>query len=133
MYTTRSTPLLRRMVGLAAVPALLLTVAACGDDDDSAGGGSFCDQARALEDRFQDIDDPTSDEFSSALDAIGDMDPPAEIADDWDTMVGALDSLRDIDLENPDPDALAEFDSESMQEASDRVDTYMEEECGITR
>ena len=128
MLSARS-PLARRIVGLAAVPALLLAFAACSDDD--SAGGDFCDQARSLDSAFDDIDDPSSAEFSEALDQIRSMDPPAEIADDWNEMVSALDGFEDIDLENPDPDALAELDTEGMQEATDNVDTYMSEECGI--
>lgn len=122
--------LARRVLGMAAVPALLLGLAACGDDDDSAGGG-FCDQADSLNQTFDEVDDPTSAEFGEALDRIRAMDPPAEIADDWDQLVSALDAFQDIDLENPDPEALAAFDSEEMQQASDRIDEYMSEECGI--
>lgn len=122
--------LARRVLGMAAVPALLLGFAACGDDDDSAGGG-FCDQADSLNQTFDEVDDPTSAEFGEALDRIRAMDPPAEIADDWDQLVSALDAFQDIDLENPDPEALAAFDSEEMQQASDRIDEYMSEECGI--
>jgi hypothetical protein len=131
MLSARS-PLARRIVGLAAAPALLLAFAACSDDDggDSAGG-NFCDQARSLDTAFDDVDDPTSAEFGEALDRIRSMDPPAEIADDWNQMVSALDGLEDIDLENPDPEALADFDTEAMQQASDNVDAYMSEECGI--
>ena len=116
------------------VPALLVGLAACGDDDDdtaSGGGDDFCDQADSLNETFDSIDDPTSEQFSEALDRIRSMDPPAEIADDWDQLVSALDGLEDIDLENPDPEALAAFDTEAMQEASDRVDEYMAEECGL--
>jgi hypothetical protein len=123
--------LARRVVGLAAVPALLVGLAACGDDDDDSAGGSFCDQAESLNETFDSIDDPTSDQFSEALDRIRSMDPPEEIADDWNQLVTALDGLEDIDLENPDPEALADFDTDAMQEASDRVDEYMADECGI--
>jgi hypothetical protein len=130
MNPTTAHPLVRRLAGFAAVPALLLGVAACGDDDDSAGG-SFCDQAESLNERFNEIEDPTSEQFAAALDAIREVDPPAEIADDWNTLVSALDGLENIDLENPDPAALAELESAGMQEASDRIDTYMSEECGI--
>ena len=133
MKSSRPT-LARRVLGLAAVPALVIGFAACGDDDDSdsaSGGGDFCDQADSLDDTFESIDDPTSEQFSEALDRIRSMDPPAEIADDWEQLVSALDGLEDIDLENPDPEALAGFDTEAMQQASDRVDEYMSEECGI--
>lgn len=130
MPSARS-PLARRIVGIAALPALLVGLSACGDDDDSAGSGDFCDQARSLDSAFNDIEDPTSAEFGAALDRIRAMDPPAEIADDWEQLVSALDGFENIDLENPDPDALADLDTEAMQEASDRVDAYMKDECGV--
>ena len=101
-----------------------------GHNDDSAGG-DFCDQADTLDQTFDEIDDPTSAQFNEAIERIQAMDPPAEIEDDWNQLVRALDAFQDIDLENPDPEALAAFDSEEMQEASDRVDEYMAEECGI--
>ena len=129
MRSARS-PLARRVVGLAAAPALLVGLAACGDDDEGAGG-NFCDQARSLDSAFNDIEDPTSADFSEAIDRIREMDPPAEIAEEWDQLVSSLDVIDDIDLENPDPEALAEFDTEATQEASDRVDEYMKDECGL--
>jgi hypothetical protein len=131
MTTSRPT-LARRVVGLAAVPALLVGLAACGDDDDSAsGGGDFCDQAESLNESFEQVDDTTNEQFAEALDRIRSMDPPEAIADDWNRLVEGLEGLEDIDPENPDPEALAAFDSEEMQAAGDRVDEYMSEECGI--
>ena len=130
MTTSRPT-LARRALGLVAVPALLVGLAACGDDDDGAGGGDFCDQAESLNETFEQIDDPTSAEFGEALDRIRAMDPPEEIADDWNQLVQALEGFEDIDLENPDPEALAALDSEEMQASGARVDEYLAEECGI--
>ena len=131
MTTSRPT-LARRVLGLVAVPALLVGLAACGDDDDdSASGGDFCDQAESLNETFEQIDDPTSAEFGEALDRIRAMDPPEEIADDWNQLVQALEGFEDIDLENPDPEVLATLDSEEIQAAGDRVDDYLAEECGI--
>jgi hypothetical protein len=129
MPSARS-PLARRIVGLAAVPALLAGLAACGDDDEGAGG-DFCEQARSVDSAFDEIDDPSSADFSEAIDRLQEMDPPAEIAEEWDQLMSSLDAFEDIDLENPDPEALAELDTEEMQEASDKVDEYMSEECGI--
>jgi hypothetical protein len=130
METTHPRPLLRRAAALAAVPAMLLGLAACGDDDDdSASADDFCDQANEIDQEFAAVDDPSSDDFSEALDALREMDPPEEIADDWDQLVEAMESLEDVDVD--DPDALAEFDAEELQAASDRIDTFMEEECGL--
>ena len=131
MTTSRPT-LALRVLGVAAVPALLVGLAACGDDDDSASdGGDFCDQAESLNETFEQIDDPTSEQFTEALDRIRSMDPPEAIADDWNRLVDALEGFEDIDLENPDPEALAAFDNEEIQAAGDRVDEYMAEECGL--
>jgi hypothetical protein len=130
--TTSSPTLARRVLGLAAVPALLVGLAACGDDDDdSASGGDFCDQAESLNETFEEIDDPTSEQFAEALDRIRSMDPPEAIADDWNQLVEALEGFEDIDLENPDPSVLAALEDEDVQAAGDRVDEYMSEECGI--
>jgi hypothetical protein len=136
MTTSRPT-LARRTLGLAVVPALLVALAACGDDDDSDGAsgggasGDFCDQAESLNETFDEVEDPTSEQFADALDRIRSMDPPEEIADDWNQLVSALEGIEDIDLENPDPEALAALETEEVEAAGDRVDEYLSEECGI--
>ncbi len=131
MPTTRSSHLLRRVLGLAAVPALLLAAAACGDDDDSAGGGaSFCEDARALEANFSDAGASDADAFGDVIAAFNELDPPAEIAEDWETMLGSLETLSDAQI--ADPDSIDENDFADAQAASERVTTYMEEECGIS-
>jgi hypothetical protein len=129
MTTSRPT-LARRVLGLVAVPALLVGLAACGDDDDSAGS-DFCDQTDALNETMEGIDEPTSEQFGEALDRLRSIDPPEAIADDWNQVIQALEGIEDIDLENPDPEALAALENENVQAASDRVDEYMAEECGI--
>jgi hypothetical protein len=127
MHTTRSTYLLRRLVGLAAVPTLLLTAAACGDDDDSAGSkDSFCEKARQLDDEFAESETGDSPDINAALAAFGELDPPAEIADDWDTMLGAIQG-GEAAFDPTDTEAMAEIEA-----ASEKVNTYMEEECGIS-
>jgi hypothetical protein len=128
MTTSRPT-LARRVLGLVAVPALLVGLAACGDDD--SAGGDFCDQTDALNETMEGIDEPTSEQFGEALDRLRSIDPPEAIADDWNQVIEALEGIEDIDLENPDPEALAALENEDVQAASDRVDEYMAEECGI--
>jgi hypothetical protein len=138
MTTSRPT-LARRALGLVAVPALLVGLAACGDDDDSGGDSAsgdsassdFCDQAESLNETFEEVDDPTSEQFTDALDRIRSMDPPEEIADDWNELVSALEGIEDIDLENPDPEALAALETEELEAAGQRVDEYLAEECDI--
>jgi hypothetical protein len=136
MTTTRSTRL-RRALGLAAVPVLLLTAAACGDDDDegssgSSGGGdtsSFCADARAIDEAASDTDPSDTAAFEDAITAMQALDPPAEIAEDWNLMFESFAEASELsveDLENMDEDAFAEAEA-----ASDRVTAFMEEECGI--
>src|SRR5690606_37612932 len=121
----------RRLLAGLAVPALALALAACGDDDESSASSEpFCDAARELEERFSNIDPSTPEEFEEAIAAINELDPPAEIADDWETMMNAFESLTDIDL--TDPNAFDESAFSDAEAASERVGEYMEEECGIT-
>lgn len=130
MHPTRSTRL-RRALGLVAAPALVLTAAACGDDDDASSTASFCDEYKSLEERFSDVDDPTSEDFGEALEAFKDLDPPEEIADEWDTMVNALEGFADIDLSDPEALENADIDTEAVDEASTRIDNFLKDECGI--
>src|SRR5690606_22612812 len=111
MPITRSTRLLRRTVALAFAPALVLTAAACGDD----GGGSseaFCDGANALNERFGTIEDPEA--FGEALEASRQLDPPDEIADDWNAWLEAFGRIEDVDPD--DPEALAALDFSDVEE-----------------
>ncbi|HET6953822.1 MAG TPA: hypothetical protein VFI47_25890 [Acidimicrobiales bacterium] len=113
---------LRRIAGLAAVPALLLALAACGDDDGGGGAsGDFCDNAKDLDSQFSGDAGDTED-IASALSSI---DPPAEIADDWETFVSALEAFNE-DPSSVDPEAAGK-----LEEASANIEKFMEEECGI--
>jgi hypothetical protein len=137
MPSTPSTHLRRRVVGLAAVPALLLTAAACGGDDDdgeSGGGGggdsaAFCEDARDVTSRIAELDPTDEEAFDEALDSIRGLEPPDELADDWNTLVDAFERIAEMTPEeqaNVDQDEFAE-----AEESSERVGTYLEEECGI--
>ncbi len=134
MHTTPTTRLMRRILGLAAVPALVFAMAACGGDDDesSSGGGdssSFCDDARTIDEAAENTDTEDLDAFGDAIAAMQALDPPAEIAEDWALMFESFEQMSDLsveDMENLDEDSFAEAEA-----ASERVSTYMEEECGI--
>lgn len=128
MQTTRSTHLMRRVLGLAAVPALVFAMAACGDDDEGSGGGgggdagSFCDDARQLQEAGNNLDEENLDAFEDAMAALQNLDPPDEIAEEWELVFGSGAAAFD---ENGQP-------SEEYMAASQTVSTYMEEECGLT-
>jgi hypothetical protein len=128
---------MRKMITALVAAGLLFAGACGGDDDDSAdasgtgnggGGGEFCEQAVAL---FSD----TSNDTDAALTAAEALDPPDEIADDWQKLVeGSRDAAEaTANIDPNDPDAAAAF-SEQYQdliEASTNVYQYLGDECGM--
>lgn len=146
---------------IAVASAALLSLAACGDDDspaaddasaddasadDTAAAASddFCGQFEALQDRFDDLDVEADDafgddsEFEAAIGELQDIDPPSEIADDWNTITDALSGFADIPADLSDDEMLEEFmsrfgafDQEEMERASQNVENYVRDECGI--
>ena len=73
-----------------------------------------------------DIESGNIADIASAMD---DMDPPSEIADDWDAMVEGFQALSEADLDDP-----AAFEDPVIQEAdeaSEQVTTYLQDECDV--
>jgi hypothetical protein len=125
-----STHLLRRAAALAAAPALALTFAACGGDDDGGGGdsASFCEE---VEGPFQGIDDPNADPEETVA-AMREVEAPDEIAEDWDTLIGALEAIQDLDAEGADDaDVVEQLSNPELQEAGENVEAYLTEECDL--
>ena len=127
----------RTLIGLMAAGALL--VAGCGGDDggDDAsddGEGStdeatqqFCEEFQAFDEQFRDSN-PSDEEVSEA---IRSLEPPEEIAGDYEILVEGLERLATLD--SSDPDAATEFQEDSAQytEASTNVRTFVQDECGV--
>jgi hypothetical protein len=140
---------------IALVLALTLVAAACGGDDDGgtfAGGGgegdleAFCDFAQEQEDLDQAVNGGEvnifePDEFRAAFEELFDLTgqaldvAPEEIRDDFELVRGELETVRDL-LEEADYDLTA-VDEAAMEEspeqeaASDRIEAFIEAECGI--
>lgn len=118
---------------LVGVVALGLVVVACGDDGDaqSPATQAFCDSFEALDEEFGNVD-PTGDAeaFARAVEALRDIEPPQEIADDYDLVVEGFEALSKIDL--TDPDAVADFQEryEGAEDAFTTVERFVTEECG---
>ena len=128
MPTTRATHLLRRTVALAAAPALVLTAAACGDDDDGgADAGSFCEQVEAP---FGGLNDPNADPDETVA-ALSDIDPPGEIADEWDMLVTSLEDLQSLGEEEASEEVLERLSDPELQEAGESIEAYLTEECDL--
>ena len=113
---------------------------------------SFCEEVQAAEDALTDatenldVTDPDGAvaALDDAVEAMREVDAPAEIADEWEAIVSSTESMLDAvdELDLSDPESAAqqledlstqlEEDAEALEEAGDRVDEYLSEECGIT-
>jgi hypothetical protein len=129
MPSTRST-LARKILGASAAPALLLALAGCGDDDSGDSGdsasGSFCEEAEPLADEGLEGD--------GALETIQGIDPPDELAEDWNILVEVLEAVPDTDGADTDGGEQATENTaieERIQAAVDNVTEYLDSECGI--
>ncbi|HEX6570202.1 MAG TPA: hypothetical protein VF015_13600 [Acidimicrobiales bacterium] len=126
----------RTLIGLAA--AGLLVVTGCSDSDSgggesASGGGStddFCADFQALEDRFAD-DPEAANDMEQVVGALDDLDPPDEIADDFRDVLDAYGQFVDVNPDDPDAVEQAQAVSEDVAAAEDRVDTFLQDECGI--
>ena len=149
---------MRRLAVLLLVPVLALG-AGCGgdDDDDVSASGGFCDRARlldrqmnTLEEQFGGEDVPSSEAFEETADAIGGLadGAPTAIKGDLETLEDGVREIADIfgDIDLSDPAALTDpANTEKLEqmgermealdtdigEASERVETYLSDECGL--
>lgn len=160
--------------GVVLVLSVSLLAGCGGDDDSDASGSDaspgevdespesdspsaptadgFCEEIQAAEDTVTDatenldVTDPAgaADALDEAVAAMRGVDPPAEIAEDWEAIVSFTESMLaavdELDLSDPESAAQQledlstqlEEDAAEVEEAGDRVDEYLSEECGIT-
>lgn len=122
----------RMIIGLAIVG--VLTAVGCSDSDvggEAAGGSStedFCAEFQALDERFSDDPDASSDEVVEALEGL---DPPDEIADDYATVVDATRELAELDTSDPEASQRAQELSEEAGDAQTRVSDFLQNDCDI--
>jgi hypothetical protein len=138
--------------------AALVLLAACGDgsgtDSSAASTGAensaaetsaateqddFCTQAAAIDERvdaaLSDLGSDTSieDLFRQLAEEIRAVEPPEEIAADWETQADGLDRIAEAlpEIDFTDPESLAtldEIDGE-LTAAGDNVTNYLDEQC----
>lgn len=119
------------------------------DDKSSGKGGKFCDVWKGYDDDFADVDelDPTAPNLEELGGMLGELEEafeqlsdiaPDEIADDLELVMGVgLKAIEVIveaegDFTKIDPSSLASMESEEITAATERLNRYMLEECGIT-
>jgi hypothetical protein len=146
--------------GIAGVGAVLL-LAACGGGSDTDSSGTtgaaessaaettaesgqedFCAQAAGIDERVDAAlsdaggDDPSvADTFRQLAAELRAVEPPEEIAADWEAQAAGVDRMADAlaDLDITDPgslEALEEIEGD-LSTASDNVASYLRDECGL--
>lgn len=119
---------------------LALVLLGCGDSDDGADDGddadgngaavAFCEDLDALEDEFAgETALPSDEQLGQVVEQLRQLDPPSEIADDFQELLDAYDVLAQVEL--GDPEAIAELEDqlEGFEAAGQRIDTWAEENC----
>jgi len=107
-----------------------------------ASGSEFCTEAQtALSDFSSSIggaQDPAQAEqqFRQAAEEIRGIEPPEEIADDWNALADGLEQIAGTvagATSNNDTEAAAEFTAQvqELQQSATGVGTYLQQECGI--
>lgn len=123
-----------RRVLIALAGAGLLAVTACSDSDsggENAAGGSteqFCADFEELEERY--ADDPEADADAIIGDLEG-LEPPDEIADDFQQIIDVSRETADVDFNDPDAVAEAQETSQQAAGAQERVGQFLQDECDI--
>jgi hypothetical protein len=108
----------------------------------AAGQDEFCSQAADIEKRVESAlsdladDDPSvAEAFEQVAAELRDIQPPDAIASDWEALAGGLDELAaafaDFDITDSDSLAALEAAEGDLTSASDNVEAYLRDECGI--
>jgi len=107
-----------------------------------SGSSDFCAQAEDIDQRVEDAlsgaddDDPSvADAFRQIAVELRDIEAPDAIRDDWAELSAGLDRMAEAfgELDITDPSSLEVLDEAegNLTRASDNVDQYLSDECGI--
>jgi hypothetical protein len=139
---------MRTRTALAAAVVVLAMAGCGGDDSGGASGASYCERATAAEDANDlantvDQNDPAAVEaaVTEAVEAIRDAAEaaPEEIKADVELTLEGFEKLIalfdeagwDIETATSDPRFAEVATDPTYQEASERVEAYNDQECGI--
>jgi hypothetical protein len=105
------------------------------------GTADFCSQAAGIDERVDSAlsdaggDPSLTDAFRTIADDLRGIEAPAAIAYDWNAMATGLDRMADAfgQVDVTDLDSLEALDKAEgdLTTASDNVDQYLSDECGI--
>ena len=122
---------MRRFVAGVAVVGLLMA-AGCGGDDDSTSSEAideFCDGFNDVNEQFSDINVTDPGALDDALDMLRDLDPPEEIADEYEKVLEGFERLSEIDITDRNAVAEVQEDLPEAEEAFNTVGEFVEDEC----
>jgi Asp-tRNA(Asn)/Glu-tRNA(Gln) amidotransferase C subunit len=122
---------MRRLVAGVAVAGLLMA-AGCGGDDDGTSSEAideFCDGFNDVNERFSDINVTDQVALAEALDMLRNLDPPEEIADEYEKVLEGFEKLSEIDITDRNAVAEVQEDLPDAEEAFNTVGQFVEEEC----
>jgi hypothetical protein len=128
--------------GAAAESTADAETPADGGSTAAAGADDFCSQAAGIDERVDsalaDMDDgdpSLPDAFAQIATELRSITAPDAITTEWAAMAAGLDRMADAfaDLDLTDLGALESLDRAEgdLTEASNDVDTYLQEECGL--
>jgi hypothetical protein len=123
---------MRRLVAGVAVVGLLTAAGCGGDDDDSTSSESieeFCDGFNEVNEQFSNIDVTDPNALEDALDMLRDLDPPEEIADEYQTVLNGFQRLSEIDITDQNEVAEVQEELPDAEEAFNTVGQFVEDEC----
>jgi hypothetical protein len=122
---------MRRFVAGVAVVGLLMA-AGCGGDDDSTSSEAideFCDGFNDVNEQFSDINVTDPGALDGALDMLRDLDPPEEIADEYEKVLEGFERLSEIDITDRNAVAEVQEDLPEAEEAFNTVGEFVDDEC----
>lgn len=109
-----------------ALAGAALVVAGCGSGDGGDGAaGAFCEEYATYQQQFS-----GGASYGEVLEALRDLDPPREVADDFEAVARAVEAMATVDTS--DPAAVARFQettSAAAQEANANIIEYVGAEC----
>lgn len=103
---------------IAVATACLVLLGACGDDGEDEDVARFCEEFETVDAELGRAEDP-----QARSDALGRIDPPTDIADDWNTMVGLMVEVTQTDPTEEETEVDPE-DLETLEEMQDRIDEF---------
>jgi hypothetical protein len=122
---------MRRFVAGVAVVGLLMA-AGCGGDDDSTSSEAideFCDGFNEVNEQFSNINVTDPGALDDALDMLRDLDPPEQIADEYEKVLEGFEKLSEIDITDRNAVAEVQEDLPDAEEAFNTVGEFVEDEC----